>query len=175
MNGVAEVIAYLDSRGVACALIGGVALGAHGVARATLDVDVLVADRAVLDPGFWSALHTPSPPEIRHGDPDDPLEGVVRLGGGAEPIDIVVGHQPWTTRVLERRVFLQFAGSRLPLVDRADLIILKLFAAGPQDLVDVQLLLAAEPTVTATVEGRLAEAPARVRAAWTELRSKRVS
>jgi hypothetical protein len=35
-------------------VIGGVALSAHGIARATLDTDVLVADPAVLDPTFWA-------------------------------------------------------------------------------------------------------------------------
>ena len=175
MTSVAEVIAHLESHGVACALIGGIALGAHGVARATLDIDLLVADRSVLDPGFWSSLRAPAPPEIRHGDPDDPLVGVARLVGGPQPIDVVVGHQAWTRRILERRMFIQVSGQRLPIVDRADLLVLKLFAAGPQDLVDVQLLLVADPSAAAVVEERLGEAPPSARAAWIGLRSKPVT
>ena len=175
MNALAEVIAHLDSHGVLCAVIGGIALGAHGVARATLDVDLLVADRAVLDPTFWSSSRTVGSPEIRYGDADDPLVGVVRLTGGPEPIDLIVGHLPWTARILERRLFIHVRGQRLPIVDVADLIVLKLFAGGPQDLVDAQLLLAAEPSYRATVEARVAEAPASVRAAWVELRAKPVA
>lgn len=175
MNALAEVIAHLESRGVVCALIGGIALGAHGVARATLDVDLLVADRAVLDPAFWSSSRTVGSPEIRCGDADDPLVGVVRLTGGREPIDLIVGHLPWTARILERRLFIHVRGERLPIVDMADLIVLKLFAAGPQDLVDAQLLLAADPACRTTVEGRVAEAPRSVRAAWVALQAKPVA
>jgi hypothetical protein len=44
MQSATKVLDYLQGRDVACALIGGVALGAHGVARGTLDTDILVAD-----------------------------------------------------------------------------------------------------------------------------------
>jgi len=174
MNTVADVIDHLERRGVLCALIGGVALGAHGVARATLDVDLMVVDPVVLDSEFWSSLRSIGSPEIRAGDADDPLVGVVRLTAEAQPVDVIVG-RPWTARILERRVFIQVAGQRWPIVDRADLILLKLFAAGPQDLVDAQLLLAANPTDRETVEARLAEVPASVRAAWEALCSKPVA
>jgi hypothetical protein len=168
MNAVADVIDHLERSGVLCALIGGVALGAHGVARATLDIDLMVVDPVVLDSEFWSSLRSVGSPEIRAGDVDDPLVGVVRLSGGAQPIDVIVG-RPWTARMLERRMFIQVSGKRLPIVDRADLILLKLFAAGPQDLLDVQLLLAAEPGQRAAVEDRLADAPQPVRITWEKL------
>jgi hypothetical protein len=173
MTAAAEIITYLEARRVQSALIGGIALGAHGVARATLDVDLLVADRGVLVAAFWP----PSPPwgalDIRHGDTDDPLVGVVRFAGSSEPVDVIVGHSPWTVRILERRMFVEVSGHRLPIVDRTDLILLKLFAAGPQDLLDVRLLVAADPTGREEIERRLNEAPARIRTVWNGLQRNR--
>jgi|MudIll2142460700_1097286.scaffolds.fasta_scaffold157943_1 hypothetical protein len=100
-----DVLAYLEARGVPAALIVGSALATHGVARATLDSDVLVVDAAALRHDFWAML--------------------------------------------------------------------KLYAAGPQDLVDVQLLLAGDPEgLSKEVEQRLQAVPAGVRAAWRRVREQ---
>jgi len=99
----ARVAAYLESRDVACALIGGAALGAHGIARSTLDTDLLVADPAVLAPEFWRDFTDLGTPEVRRGDADDPLLGMVRFAAAVEPVDVIVGRPPWTQRLLERR------------------------------------------------------------------------
>jgi hypothetical protein len=163
----AEVAAYLEAHGVACALVGGVALAAHGIARGTLDTDLLVADPAVLEDDFWRDATGLGAFDVRRGDADDPLLGIVRFAEKAEPVDVVVGPPPWTARLLERREHVVVEGRALPVVDRADLILLKLFAGGPQDLLDVRLLLAADtPGLRQQVEDRLSEAPASVRTAW---------
>lgn len=170
MNATARVIEYLDRRGVAAALIGGFALGAHGIARATLDVDVLVADAVVLDPPFWAEDPDLGVPEIRRGDSSDPLLGLVRFSLADEPVDVIVGRGAWIGHVLERRLSITVGGHPLPVVDRVDLVLLKLFAGGPQDLLDVRLLLEAGSTpLRRQVEERLAQAPASVRDAWERL------
>ncbi len=168
MNAAATLIAYLEQRGVPCALIGGIALSAHGITRATLDVDVLVADPAALDAAFWAGFVALGVPEIRRGDAEDPLAGVVRFVQGLESIDVVVGRAPWTSRIIGRKMFVTLGKYHLPVVDRADLVLLKLFAGGPQDLVDVELLVAASPELRAAVRQRLDEAPPRVGALWRE-------
>jgi hypothetical protein len=162
----ARVAAYLEAQGVACAVIGGVALAAHGIARATLDVDILVADARVLETEFWAGLAAIPPPEVRRGDADDPLLGVVRFMTHALAIDVVVGRPPLAGRVVARRMLVDVAAGRLPFADRGDLVLLKLLAAGPQDLVDIELLLAADPALRTIVEERLSEAPPQVRATW---------
>ena len=165
-----QITSYLEIRGVPCALIGGVALSAHGIARATLDTDVLVADSAVLDPTFWADFAGSQAPEIRRGDAGDPLLGAVRLTGTAEPVDVIVGRAPWTRQILDRRIRVVVSDHSLPVVDRADLVLLKLFAGGPQDLLDVRLLLAAGgPALEGEVEARLTQAPASVREVWCRL------
>ena len=44
-----DVLGVLERRGTPAGLIGAVALAAHGIVRATLDYDLLVLDRGVLD------------------------------------------------------------------------------------------------------------------------------
>ena len=60
MSLVGDVIAYVAKRRKKSALIGGEALAVHGIARATLDSDLLVARPEVLRAGFWSKLPPPA-------------------------------------------------------------------------------------------------------------------
>lgn len=170
MKTALRVIAHLEARDVVCAVIGGTALGAHGIARATLDVDVLVVDPVVLRAAFWRDLAGAGRPEIRPGDAEDPLGGVVRLLADGDAVDVLLGRGDWIAHMLDRRMRIRVQRRAVPVVDRADLVLLKLFAAGPQDLLDVRLLLAAEPrALRKLVESRLADAPRAVRATWRRL------
>jgi hypothetical protein len=51
-----RVAAVLSEHGLRHALIGAAALAVHGVSRSTLDQDLLVHDRRVLDPDVWAGL-----------------------------------------------------------------------------------------------------------------------
>ncbi len=125
------------------ALIGGLALAAHGVLRATRDADLLGTDPEFLRKEFWGSLAGKGiAVTIHRGDPDDPLLGVVRLRREPEPdVDLVVGRERWLDNVLSRRLPLSLGGESIPVVDAADLILLKLDAGGPIDLIDARLLL----------------------------------
>jgi hypothetical protein len=138
------ILKYLTAKGVPSALIGGFALAAHGVARATEDVDFLVLDRSVLGEPFWEDWENVAEVEIRRGDLDDPLAGVVRVRSDGEIVDLVVGRESWMKGVLDRRSEIHLGSRVLPAVTRADLVLLKLFAGGPQDLLDIEFLLAAD-------------------------------
>jgi hypothetical protein len=98
---LAEVVAVLDEHDVRYGLIGGVALAAHGVARATLDTDLLVVDMRVLDRGIWTNPLSDAALDVRRGDSDDPLAGLVRIARGAQIVDLVVG-RAWQERILTR-------------------------------------------------------------------------
>jgi len=148
-------------------------MAAHGVIRATLDTDVLVVDGAVLDGVVWKeALPDGTDLEIRVGDADDPLAGMVRMRGGMEIVDLVVGRGSWQRAMLSRATPVTTPDGELPVVDRADLILLKLYAGGPQDRLDIQLLMdRAEGAVAASVEERISSAPNIVQKNWTALRA----
>lgn len=109
-----RVLAYLEERGAISALIGAMALPVHGVARATSDRDLLLTDRRVLDAQFWKDWNGDQAPEIRVGDAEDPLAGVVAIQGEGAAVDLVV----WTRgldgarhRASDLRVY---AGGRNP-------------------------------------------------------------
>ncbi len=169
MNLLGSVLAILRERHIAHGLIGGAAMAAHGVVRATLDTDILVVDLAVLDRETWAGLVGDDvSSDIRAGDSDDPLAGVVRLVRGLEVVDLVVGRGAWQQAILTRTTAVEVASGEVQIVQLADLVVLKLYAGGPQDLLDVELLLeGVGPAVVAEVERVVAAAPRSVQEKWS--------
>ena len=175
MTLVGRTVRLLAEASSPTALIGGVALAVHGITRYTEDADLLSADGRVLSETFWEPLRRRGDHvEVRRGDFDDPLRGVVRLSAaGEKPVDVVVGRSSWHEQVLSRRRTLHVAGEDLPVVDPADLVLLKLEAGGPQDILDVRLLLAGPEgaAIRADVEARLPALPSFLRVSWSALPS----
>jgi len=170
---LAAVSAHLASRGVAHALVGAGALAVHGVSRSTFDLDLLAVDGSVLDAAFWSALAAQGAQvDVRPGAGDDPLRGVVRLAQpGMRPVDLIVGRAAWQSEALARVSTTDVGGAAIPVVTRADLALLKLFAGGPQDAWDLHQLLASgeRGALVAEVEGRLGRLPPEAAALWRKV------
>ena len=137
-----RVVQLLTELEIDHALIGAAALAARGVARSTFDIDLLTTDRRVLAPGVWQPLRGGGVIiDARPGDVDDPLAGVVRIEQqGERPVDIVVGKHRWQARAVERAE--RWPGA-VPVVTSRDLVLLKLYAGGAQDLWDIRELLQA--------------------------------
>lgn len=167
-----RVHAVLESQGIPHALVGAAALAAAGVSRSTFDIDLLVTDTTVLRPAAWEALRTAGASvDIREGDMDDPLRGVVRIELGVErPIDVIVGRHAWQARALERAIS---AGPGPRVVAPRDLVLLKLHAGGAQDLWDIRELLRldSDSALAREVESDLRDMPEALRAAWTRVYS----
>jgi len=144
---LSEVCDVLDHAGVSHALIGASALAVHGVARSTLDVDLLVITPAVSRVEAWQKLRdTGAVVEVRLGDFDDPLSAVVRIERDENyPVDVIVGKYAWQAEVIDRAVPCAFAGLDLRVAQVADLVLLKLFAGGPADRLDIIRLLLVAP------------------------------
>jgi hypothetical protein len=127
----AELRARLDRSAVSWCMIGGSALAVHGYARFTADIDLLTMDSRVLDRTFWEGAELP---EIRKGDWDDPLRGVVRFH--SEPgIDVIVGVGHAMRFAVESAETMAALGWRVatPL----GMVLLKLEAGGPMDRSDI--------------------------------------
>jgi hypothetical protein len=62
----------------------------------------------------------------------------------------------------------------LPVVQRSDLILLKLYAGGSQDKWDIEQLLAIDssPEVVSSLDPRVGALPARSRELWASLRPR---
>lgn len=171
MTLLARVAAQLTAAGITHALIGASALAAAGVSRSTLDIDLLVVDRRSLDDRFWGGLRADGATiSIQRGDADDPLAGVVRVTApGERPVDVVVGRASWQTRALERALPVD---EHVTVVRPRDLVLLKLYAGGTQDLWDVRQLLAlpGSEQLVESVEADLRDLPPAMTSAWRTVR-----
>ena len=149
-------------------------MAVHGVARSTQDVDLLTLSDICLDAASWTPL-TDAGVDVSatRGDADDPLAGVVRFSQeGQDQVDLIVGRYRWQQRLLERAEPAVVGGAiTLPTAQPRDLVLLKLFAGGSQDLWDMQQLLAGpdSETLVSAVNDDLNELPARCRQLWVRL------
>ncbi len=168
-----DVSRELTAHAVRHALIGAGALAVHGVSRSTFDLDLLVTDRAVLASSFWGRLAGHGDTlDVRVGDDDDPLAGVVRISrAGARSVDVVVGRSAWQQEALARAAPVHLGEVPVPVVGPADLVLLKLYAGGPQDAWDVaQLLdLLGRATLVEDVESKLSRLPTHAATLWRRI------
>jgi predicted nucleotidyltransferase len=162
------VVRLLEQAGITYALIGATALAARGVSRSTMDVDLMTADHRVLSESFWAASGLEV--DVRKGEWDDPLGGVVRVRGG-EPVDVVVAKYRWQKELIDRAARIELTNLTLPVPGSADLILLKLFAGGYRDLLDIRSLLDVGPreALIDEVTAKLPELPRDMTVRWGEL------
>lgn len=170
LGGLEAAVRELRARSVPHALIGAAAMAGRGVMRSTDDVDLLVTDRAVLRDAFWAPVGEQGfKVEVRLGDHEDPLAGVVRLVREPErALDVVVGRDAWQAEVIQRAEPHRVGAVEVGLVLASDLILLKLYAGARQDLLDVEELLAAgdRRTLEAAVDAQVGRLPRNAREAW---------
>jgi len=164
----------LADTGITHALIGAAALAVHGISRSTFDQDLLVTDRRALDPATWAGLADVADVDIRRGDDEDPLAGVVRLvSPGERDVDIIVGRHEWQRRIVDNAVLRDTPAGSIPVASPEGLVLLKLYAGGAQDLWDIeQLRIAGGPALEAAVNRHVASLPHQAREAWTRFTSK---
>lgn len=123
------------------ALIGGFAVAAWGVPRATQDIDFAVAIGSK-DP---HALAASIGGRYDSGGVDDPLKGVIRatvtVASGSVPVQLVFLPDAFTNAVFQRVETLSISNHRVPVVKWDILLLLKLYAGGPQDMLDARQIL----------------------------------
>jgi len=173
MTAFAEAVRCLRAQSTPFALVGAAALALHGIPRSTWDLDLLTTDVRCLDADYWRSIGTGGIEVLaRRGGADDPLAGATRLRATeGSPVDVIVGRGGWQDGVLERAQPAMIDGIVVPVAQAADLVLLKLFAGGPQDLWDVAQLLGGEDTVTVAtdVEHRLPALPAECARLWEQV------
>jgi hypothetical protein len=143
-------------------LIGGFALGFHGVPRGTKDVDI-VPDPSPPNIGrLWEALQSLDAAPVEHGDPDFrpeempvpfTLDGLLEGGnwalhtrlGRLDLMPEVAGVESYDDlRAHAVEAALPELGRPIWIAGRDDLVTMKQEAGRPQDLIDVQALQMAE-------------------------------
>jgi hypothetical protein len=171
MTLLARVALHLTRAQVPFALIGASALAVHGVSRSTVDIDLLTTDPRVLGAPFWNL--SDAAVDLRPGDAADPLAGVVRVTQpGERDVDLVVGRDAWQRELLGRARPILLEDATLPVVDAVGLIVLKLYAGGPQDAWDIEQLLAAgdRPRLALAVDQAVTALPSHAGLLWRSLR-----
>lgn len=132
----------LARENVSFAVVGAAALAVHGYARATSDLDLLTTDSRVLRLDWSTVLPEPVHADVRIGDADDPLAGVITFDAkGADEVDLIIGRWRWQTAAVQRARASQVRGVELPVVGLSDLVVLKLDAGGILDLRDIDSLV----------------------------------
>jgi predicted nucleotidyltransferase len=168
---LAHVAERLEAERVPFVLIGAAAMAAHGVSRSTADLDLFTTDPRLLDGAFWQ--HWDHGVDVRRGDVDDPLAGVVRIvAAGERDIDIVVGKSAWQEPLVHPGATVAVGDAAVPVVSLVGLVLLKLYAGGSQDRWDIEQLLAANERseVDAAVDARIGDLPVDARQLWNVLR-----
>jgi len=129
-------------------LIGALAVAAYARPRATQDIDFLVsADENFFYDLFPGILKRKGYElKIFKGTPLDPINGLIRIydkKSGTELADIIPVFWKWQDEIVSSANKVKLLGISLPVARLEDLIVLKLKAGGPQDLLDVEELLKA--------------------------------
>jgi len=140
------------------ALIGGFAVSARARPRATRDIDFLIVAETreeTLKKLNEAAGRAGYQVERHKGNIDDPLDLVRFLDGEGNPVvDLIFPFWKWQSEIVGSAtpVEIQLGKSRLkiPVVRSEDLIVLKLKASGPQDLIDAREILLAGWTISGT-------------------------
>jgi predicted nucleotidyltransferase len=140
---MADIAGFLEARGVRYAVIGAMAAAVHGVVRASLDADAVVAlhvreaqalRQALIEKGYEAA--------VRIGDADDPIPGLLEIRDRhGNRVDLLLGLRGMEPELLNRTRKVRLADATLEIVGREDFIAMKAFAGGPVDLADAQAVI----------------------------------
>jgi predicted nucleotidyltransferase len=140
---MADVAEFLATQGVRYAVVGAMAAAVHGVVRASLDADALMAlqvreartlRQAFIEAGYEAAL--------RIGDADDPIPALLEVRDcHGNRVDLLVGLRGMDPDFLNRTRQVRLAEAILEIVGREDFIAMKAFAGGPVDLADARAVI----------------------------------
>lgn len=139
-----DLLTELLAGGVDFIVVGAHALAAHGVFRATGDLDILLRPERANARRAWAALHRFGAPLAAHGVTAEDLSmpgTVYQLGLPPRRIDVLTSitgvefEQAWQGRV--RRLV---GGLELAFLGRSDLVANKRATGRAKDLIDLELL-----------------------------------
>lgn len=144
-----DLVRIFDSLGLPYAIMGGIAVRAHGIPRPTYDVDfTLAVPRERLSELFDAIAHCgyTIPEQYARGWVDSvggmPLVKVrLFLDGRSVDADMFIVETPFQREVISRRVTAEIDGLEVSLVSAEDLILFKVVAGRPRDLLDIQDVL----------------------------------
>lgn len=170
---LARVAELLFEEKIEFVVIGASAMAVYGVSRSTHDVDLMTIDARALKAATWTVLESEGIEiDLKYGDIQDPLRGVVRFEAqNQRPVDLIVGHGGWQAGIFDHVGRAVFEGVELPVVGQVNLILLKIYAGGPQDLWDIRQLLDCDQSseLQLLVSAAVDKLPADLRRTWSKV------
>lgn len=141
-----DLVGLFDSLQLPYAIMGGIAVRAHGLPRPTFDVDfVLAIPRGQLGELFTAIEQRGySVPEQYRGGWVDSVGGMplfklrLFLEGRGVDADIFLAENDFQREVMRRRIEDEVEGKPVRLITAEDLILFKLLAGRPRDVLDVK-------------------------------------
>jgi predicted nucleotidyltransferase len=140
---MADVAESLATRGVRYAVVGAMAAAVHGIVRASLDADAIVAlqvreaqalRQSLIEEGYKVALRT--------GDVDDPIPGLLEIRDRyGNRVDLLLGLRGMDPEIMNRTRQVRLGDAILAIVGTEDFIAMKAFAGGPVDLADARAVI----------------------------------
>jgi predicted nucleotidyltransferase len=140
---MADVAELLAKRGIRYAVIGAMAAAVHGVVRASLDADAVVALQvrgaqallqSLVEEGYEAVLRT--------SDVDDPIPALLEVNDRhGNRVDLLIGLRGMDPEMMNRTRQVRLAGTILEIAGREDFIAMKAFAGGPVDLADARAVI----------------------------------
>lgn len=140
-----NVTEAFDRLSIPYAVMGGLAVRAHGLPRPTFDVDFTIAiDRDGL-PALFDELEELgyTVPEIYRGGWVDRIAEMplikfhLMVGGNAIAVDVFLAETEFLQSAMQRRMRAEIDGVTVNVVSPEDLILLKVIARRPRDLGDI--------------------------------------
>jgi hypothetical protein len=139
---ISLLAAFLAAK-VEYAVVGGVAVNAHGYMRSTNDLDIFIRPTEENAEAAFEALRTLGIP-LGELQPSDLLsdQDNLRFGPGDDHIDILasIGEMPFD-QVWRNRIETEIAGLSIPFISKLDLIENKKQVGRLRDLADVEELI----------------------------------
>jgi hypothetical protein len=140
-----DIIDILGELGVPCAVVGALAVSYHGIPRSTTDADATIwlsgtgkSAQDVCD----KLVNTGYQAKLSRGDVDDPISGVIAVHDVHDNrADLLIGVRGMDPDVRSRCASTALLDSPVSIIGAEDLIAMKVFAGGPQDLEDVRGIL----------------------------------
>lgn len=135
-----DAVEVLEQEQIDYAVVGAMAASIHGVVRASTDADAVISllskkpsdlERSFNSAGFQT--------ELRIGDPEDPIPALLQLMDSfGNRVDLLVGLRGLEAEAFSRAMDVPFQGAVLRVISLEDFVAMKLFAGGPQDLMDAE-------------------------------------
>ena len=147
---LAGAIAWLESQGLACAVIGGVAASLLGRPRTTRDVDLVTSPgdqswQALVDGAAAFGIRPRIEDVVAFAEESRVL--LMRHEASAVDVDVSLGALPFEHDLVARAVVLDVGDLSIPVARPEDLIVMKAVAGRPRDLADIEGLLDAHPEI----------------------------